>query len=215
VKNLQVVTIETEEEIALRNTSLLLENLTEIQKLESINWKDFPYKPAVSFRIGHAGKLILIKFYVTEKSIRAAETEVNGKVYQDSCVEFFLSLDGIHYYNFEFNCIGTPHVGWGTGCNDRQHLPVDVVKNIQIKSSLGNLPFDTKTGSITWDLVAVIPVECFIHDQDLDLTGMTCSANFYKCGDLLPEPHFLTWNPVGTPQPDYHRPEFFGKIHFE
>jgi hypothetical protein len=215
VKNLQVVTIETEEKIALRNTSLLLENLTEIQKLESINWKEFPYKPGVSFRIGHAGKLILIKFYVTEKAVRALETEINGNVYQDSCVEFFISIDGIHYYNFEFNCIGTPHAGWGTGRHNRQHLPVEAVRNIQIKSSLGNQPFDTKAGSFTWDLVAVIPVECFIHDQDLDLTGMTCTANFYKCGDLLPEPHFVTWNPVVTPQPDYHHPEFFGKIHFE
>ena len=215
MKNLQVVTIETEEEIVLKNTSLLLENLTELQKVEYINWKEYPYKPVVSFRIGHAGKLILIKFYVTEKEVRALETEINGNVYQDSCVEFFISFDGDHYYNFEFNCIGTPHVGWGSGRHNRQHLPVEVVKDIQIRSSLANVPFDTKTGSFTWDLVAVIPVECFIYDQDLELTGMTCTANFYKCGDLLPEPHFVTWNPVTTPQPDYHRPEFFGKLHFE
>jgi hypothetical protein len=31
----------------------------------------------------------------------------------------------------------------------------------------------------------------------------------------LPTPHFVTWNPVGTTQPDYHRPEYFGKIEFE
>ena len=121
----------------------------------------------------------------------------------------------MHYYNFEFSCIGVPHVGYGNGRHERQHLPVEVVKKIQVRSSLGNQPFDAKTGSFTWDLVAVIPVECFIHDQDMDLTGMTCNANFYKCGDLLPEPHFVNWNPVATPQPDYHRPEFFGKIHFE
>lgn len=215
MKNLHVITIETEEKIVLKNTSLLLENLTELQKVEFINWKEYPYKPAVSFRIGHAGKLILIKFYVAEKAVRALETKINGNVYQDSCVEFFISFDGIHYYNFEFNCIGTPHVGWGNGRHGRQLLPAEIIGNIQIRSSLGNTPFEPVTGNFVWDLVAVIPVECFIHDPDLDLTGMTCTANFYKCGDLLPEPHFVTWNPVGTPQPDYHRPEFFGKLHFE
>ncbi|HPH75320.1 MAG TPA: carbohydrate-binding family 9-like protein, partial [Bacteroidales bacterium] len=26
--------------------------------------------------------------------------------------------------------------------------------------------------------------------------------------------HFVTWNPVGTEKPDYHRPEFFGILKF-
>ena len=27
-------------------------------------------------------------------------------------------------------------------------------------------------------------------------------------------PHYLSWMPIDTPKPDFHRPEFFGKINF-
>ncbi len=215
MKNLQVSKIEASDKITLKNASLLLDNLTEANKIDCVNWKEYLYKPRVEFRIGHAGDLILLKYSVTEKSVRAMETEINGDVYQDSCVEFFVSIDGQHYYNFEFNCIGIPHVAWGSGRNGRQLLPVDRVKEIQTRSSLGTEPFQVKNGSFSWELCVLIPASCFIHDPGLIFDGLSGNANFYKCGDALPEPHFLTWNPVGTPQPDYHRPEYFGKIDFE
>jgi len=31
---------------------------------------------------------------------------------------------------------------------------------------------------------------------------------------MLSNPHYVTWNPVGTEQPDYHRPEYFGELKF-
>jgi hypothetical protein len=40
----------------------------------------------------------------------------------------------------------------------------------------------------------------------------TIRANFYKCGDLTAHPHFLSWNPIDLPKPDFHRPEFFGTL---
>ena len=40
-------------------------------------------------------------------------------------------------------------------------------------------------------------------------------ANFYKCGDELQTPHFLSWNPIQIEQPDFHRPDFFGTLEFE
>ena len=39
-------------------------------------------------------------------------------------------------------------------------------------------------------------------------------ANFYKCGDLTVNKHYLAWQPVGTERPDYHRPEYFGPMVF-
>jgi len=47
------------------------------------------------------------------------------------------------------------------------------------------------------------------------LGGKTVRANFYKCGDELQTPHFLSWNPVRTERPDFHRPDFFGVLEFE
>ena len=40
-------------------------------------------------------------------------------------------------------------------------------------------------------------------------------VNFYKCGDLLPEPHFICWNKVETTDPDFHQPDFFAPVVFD
>ena len=44
--------------------------------------------------------------------------------------------------------------------------------------------------------------------------GKVMRANFYKCGDLTVHPHFLSWNPVTSEQPDFHRPCDFGELYF-
>ena len=35
------------------------------------------------------------------------------------------------------------------------------------------------------------------------LDGMSIRANFYKCGDELQKPHFLSWNPIKIEKPDF------------
>lgn len=39
-------------------------------------------------------------------------------------------------------------------------------------------------------------------------------GNFYKCGDLTQQEHYLAWNRVACAEPDFHRPEFFGELVF-
>ena len=39
-------------------------------------------------------------------------------------------------------------------------------------------------------------------------------GNFYKCASGSSQPHYLSWNPINTEKPDFHRPDFFGKIIF-
>ena len=39
-------------------------------------------------------------------------------------------------------------------------------------------------------------------------------GNFYKCDESV-HPHFGVWNPVATPQPDFHRPECFGILRLQ
>lgn len=193
----------------------MLESQTEKTNIVRINWPEFSYKPEVAFRIGHTENEIWLKFYVTEKCIRAVETRTNGDVYKDSCVEFFISFDHRNYYNFEFNCIGTRHLAYGPGRGNRARINPEIVEKIDVKSTLGDEPFDNKTGSFTWEMLLRIPVEVFIFDTINNLKGLQATGNFYKCGDMTAEPHFVTWNPVKTEKPDYHRPEFFGNLQFE
>lgn len=193
----------------------MLESQTEKTNIVTINWPEFSYKPEVAFRIGHTENEIWLKFYVTEKCIRAVETLTNGDVYKDSCVEFFISFDHRNYYNFEFNCIGTRHLAYGPGRGNRARVNPEIVEKIDVKSTLGNEPFDNKTGNFTWEMLLRIPVEVFIFDTINNLKGLHATGNFYKCGDMTAEPHFVTWNPLKTEKPDYHRPEFFGNLQFE
>ena len=42
--------------------------------------------------------------------------------------------------------------------------------------------------------------------------GDVIRGNFYKCGDKTDVPHYGSYSPVGTPKPDFHRPEFFTEM---
>ena len=185
------------------------------QHINTVNWTAFSYEPKTNFIIGHTSNSILLKFEVREKYLRAQKTRVNGDVYKDSCVEFFISFDKTNYYNFEFNCIGTIHLAYGPDREIRKFVPPELVRKIKVKSSLGYQPFKEKTGDFSWELVARIPLTCFLFSDLQSLDKRTATANFYKCGDETTLPHYLTWNPVETVAPDFHQPDFFGKIRFE
>lgn len=214
-KSLHIRRIMPAEPYDMKILAYSLENQSDPHAISNINWPSFPYCPDVSFRIGYWADMIILKFDVREQSVRAVETRINGEVYKDSCVEFFVSLDGKNYYNFEFNCIGTIHVAHGEGRHNRKLLPEDVINKITVESSLGNSPFETRIGDIFWSLTCMIPSTSFLHDPGFKPKGKTVKANFYKCGDELPVPHFVTWAPIGTSQPDYHRPEYFGEVIIE
>jgi hypothetical protein len=42
--------------------------------------------------------------------------------------------------------------------------------------------------------------------------GATLCANFYKCGDELSVPHYISWAPIEAEKPNFHRPDCFGKM---
>lgn len=208
--------IDYKEHISIDIAEKLLEDNTELQTIDTLNWSEYLYKPEVNFRIAYSQDQIWLKYYVIGENIMAKETNVNGNVYKDSCVEFFISPGGNDvYYNFEFNCIGTPHVGYGEVRTNRILIDPEILKLISIRSSLGNQPFEEKTGVHQWEMMIIIPTNCFAFDKDLILKGLKAKANFYKCGDDTSTPHYITWNPVGTEVPDYHQPKYFGEISFE
>lgn len=195
---------------------LLDEEKIGFQPVNQVNWTEYPYCPKVEFRVAHTESGILLHFKVTEASVRARYGEDNGAVWTDSCVEFFSipAGDGI-YYNIECNCIGTVLIGAGAQRNNREHAPADVTAQVQRWSSLGRIPFEERVGETTWEVALVIPYTAFFKHQLTSLNGKTIKANFYKCGDELQTPHFLSWNPIEIEKPDFHRPDFFGTLEME
>lgn len=183
--------------------------------IDVVNWSDFPYSPDVKFRVLHTGDAILLNFVVSEASVRAVASADLGRVWEDSCCEFFVNFEGEEeYYNFECNCACKLLVNYGKK-GDRHHAPQNVLENVKRWSSLGNDPFEERIGDCSWELSLIIPASSLFKHDVKDLSGMTLRGNFYKCGDLLQTPHFLSWSPIDLSQPCFHCPEFFGKLIFE
>ena len=195
---------------SLTEISTMLDNFGR-HGLNNAPWISYPYKPKVEFSIAHAADSIYLKYYVNEKSIRAAAGSVNGNVWEDACVEFFISFDASGYYNLEFNCIGTTLAGFGTDRNNRELLPAALISNIRYQSLIRNEADNTTH----WELTLAIPLQMFAYHHISSLDGIECKVNFYKCGDKLPDPHFISWNIIESDQPDFHLQQFFGTLVFE
>jgi hypothetical protein len=199
----------------MAEVSARLDELGEGHAIETVNWSTFPYKPVVRFNIAWGDREIYIKYYVRETNVKAEKTLTNEMVCEDSCVEFFVapSDEGV-YYNLEFNPIGTVLMGSGHGRQDSARADARILNGIRRISTMGTEPFAEISGDIRWSLTLAIPLETFFQHKIGDLRGKSFRANFYKCGDKLSNPHYVTWNPVSTEKPDYHRPEFFGILKF-
>lgn len=198
---------------SLDELSLLLD-CHERNLIGMVPWPVYGYIPDASFSIAYGSDCIFIKYYVIEKAIRAIYRRTNEPVYKDSCVEFFISFgDEEAYYNFEFNCAGTCLLGFGKNKRERKLLPEPLIRKIKnqvlLKTVKGAGP-----SNISWELTLMIPLDVFYHHPLISLNGQHCKVNFYKCGDELPEPHFLSWNDIKVEEPDFHLPEFFGEMQF-
>lgn len=183
--------------------------------ISSLNWPEaFPYRPLATFAAAHDGHALWIDFLVRCNYLRAENYTDQSPVSEDSCVEVFLQpADGGEYWNFEFNCIGTANASHRLTRPEPTRLSPDELARIERFPSCGKRPFCELEGLFTWNLLVKIPLELMGVDASrgpIDMRG-----NFYKCASRCTLPHFMSWNPIATERPDFHRPEFFGTITLE
>lgn len=184
-------------------------NGLESHSVGCVNWQEFPYRPSVNFRFAHSDKAIAVLFEVSEDHVKAVAMEDNGPVWEDSCVEFFvMGPDGKHYTNFEMNCIGTLLAARRTSRHDPVHFTPEQFAPVRRITSLPHEPVDSKATGESWWAIEVIPFEAFGYTEK----PASLRANLYKCGDKCDQPHFLSWSPIGLPNPDFHCPQWFGVI---
>ncbi len=196
---------------SIQEVSRAINEAGALATINVVNWTDYPHKPHVSFAMAYDEAALYLKFYVQEEHIRAVETQPNSNVWEDSCCEFFCAFDNKGYYNLETNCIGTQLLGWGPK-GDRKHAADSVIHSITKHSTLGSEPLKAQSGNFDYQITMMIPATAFFAHQMSFKEGTRFRANFYKCGDKTPVPHFLSWNPIDIPKPDFHRPDFFGEI---
>jgi len=194
----------------IEKITLLLDRLPK-QNIACAPWKEFASGAMVSFTIAHGNDAVFLKFFVEEGVLRSTYINPNDPVYKDSCVEFFIGFNQeADYYNFEFNCAGTCLAGFGKG-RERFLLPQRDIQRIRHYTRIRN---NSAENLVHWELTLVIPVTTFIHHDFTTLAGLKSRTNFFKCGDDLPEPHFLSWSNIKSAVPDFHLSEFFGTLSF-
>lgn len=192
---------------------VLSAHLDEVERhsIAHLPWGASGSTPKTSFAIAHDNENIFLKFYVQEQHLKAVYTGYNDPVYEDSCVEFFIAFeDDSRHYNLEFNCIGTSMMQYGEGRDNRAFIPVDVLKSIRSQAIIKNNPGE----DAYWELTLSIPASVFIYHPGLSLCSIQPRVNFYKCGDGLPQPHFMCWSRVEAPEPDFHQSAFFKAVSF-
>jgi hypothetical protein len=198
----------------LSEAALLMETGACRESIDVLNWKEnFPYKPIVIFDIARGEKELYIHYFVRGLSLKAVADEDGEYVHPDSCVEFFMRRDGeMNYINFEFNAIGTCLAARHKTRNDSELLTQDEFKRIRRYTTVQCEAFAEKKGIHEWELTVAIPFE--IMGLDPSNLPSKIYGNFYKCADATANPHYVTWNPIDLPRPNYHCPEFFGEILF-
>ena len=208
MRTLRVPFIADFEEVDL-DTALELEGAR--FQVDQVNWPaEFPYAPLCAGRIARTEESLVVDFRVSGLDLRARNTEDNGTQWEDSCVEFFVeNPDGSEYYNFEVNPLGKVLAAKGAGRDNRVKRPAEEMAQI-LRTAKYEGAQDFQGGIWDWRVTLVIPFE--LLGADPDNLPAKLRANFYKCGDKTAHPHFLSWSPIGTASPDFHRPEFFGEL---
>ena len=177
--------------------------------------------PLTEMKMRYDQENLYVIFKVSDKYVKAIAKETNGRVWEDSCVEFFFSPGSdtdIGFFNLETNCIGTFLMQYHNYIsNDDGFVAKPDFGKIEIKSSLKQNVDEELTGPLTWHLEYKLPLEILRNYLPFEqpAPGVKWRANFYKCADKTSHPHWLTWAPVDFPQPKFHLPEFFGWLEFK
>lgn len=183
-------------------------------QVNNVNWPEaFPEKPEVCVEISNTHDELFLYWHVKGDQLRAVTTEDQGPVWEDSCVEFFCQVPGeAHYMNFECNCIGAMVASRRLGRAEQvQPLSAEQMKRIERKCSFPREAFEEKDGLFEWNVELRIPLD-LIFQETKPVFPQKLRANFYKCADKTKKPHFVSWQPINLPKPDFHCPQFFGEI---
>lgn len=182
--------------------------------IDQVNWPEgWPEKPEVTVEVSNDHEWLTLRWHVQGAQLRAVTTEDQGPVWEDSCVEFFCQVPGEeYYYNFECNCIGAMVGSRRKGRAEDVHpLSPEEMARIERKCDFPREAFEEKDGMFEWTVEERIPLDLIFRDK-APVFPQTLRANFYKCADKTKRPHFMSWQPIDLPKPDFHCPQFFGEI---
>ena len=179
MKTIEIPFVPSLETLDFQALDLTLEEQGVKAAIDSVNWPDaFPYMPDCNVTLAHDGHNIAMLFHVRGLDLRAMETEDNGRMWEDSCVEFFVQdPSGEKYYNFELTCAGRLLASEGATRHERPRRGAEVLSRVRRYSTVEGAPFQKDGGIYSWTAGMLIPMDLFGADGVKKLRG-----NFYKCG---------------------------------
>ena len=183
--------------------------------VDEVPWKEmYPYRPLVVVSLAHDDRYIYASFIIRSRTIKGLYLNDQEAVCDDSCVEIFLKpqAEG-EYWNIEFNCLGTLNSSRRLSRTISTHLTPEDSATILRFPSMPRESFDERPTNSTWELLVMIPLELIgLGNTEFP---KAIRGNIYACASGMKDPYYLSYFPVATPKPDYHRPETFGSIVLE
>lgn len=213
MKKLEIPFIPGLESLSFEEMDVCMEAEAAKDFICEVNWQEYPYKPSAAFRVARSEKHLVIMYDVKGLDLRAASLQDNGPVWEDSCCEFFVShpSDGT-YYNFELNCIGTLLAAKRRSRTDADMFSAEQLARIIRHSSLERKAYEENGKVYSWSTALCIPFD--LIDIDAENLPACIKVNFYKCADMTAHPHYLSWNRIDIPSPNFHRTDYFGELVF-
>lgn len=185
--------------------------------VDNQSWPEFEVpkeKVQVKSYLGYESDVLFVLFTVTEDEIRAVNTIQQSPVHQDSCVEVYLGTQE-KYFNLEINPYGTFYVTIGAERENRLPLSQEFHESLVIWTDYPKDLTPENNSKGEWEVITKIPISASGIEMDgNDLKNQSFIINLYKCGDKLKHPHFLSWSPIGTKEPDFMQSSYFGEATF-
>ena len=184
---------------------------------------DMPnFKPEVQAKMVYDKDNLYVIFRVKDKYVKCITDQINGPVWKDSAVEFFFAPDvekPLQFFNLETNCGGTALLGYvnPTDRSQNKRLTEEEIRQIEIVSSMPKITDPEITEEIIWTIEYRIPIAILQKYSAVTLPakGVEWRANFYKIAEITSNPHYITWSKIDKPIPNFHSPEYFGRIIFK
>jgi hypothetical protein len=179
------------------------------------------FKPEAQAKMMYDDQYIYVIFHVKDRYVRCLTKEINGPVWEDGAVEFFFAPDEkqpLLYFNLETNCGGTPLMHYNlVPRKESKELTKEDILKIEMAHTLPQIIDPEMKDPVTWTLEYRIPLAMLEKYSKITHPGkgVEWRANFYKIAENSSNPHYITWSLVENDKPDFHKPEFFGKLIFE
>lgn len=176
--------------------------------LENKQWGTDAYDKPVYAQIAYDEEGFTVRFTIGESNPLRDKKNHFESVCQDSCVEFFVNFlpeQSDYYMNFEVNAAGAMNVSYRLDRYKSTYLLKEEVESFDITPVIAEDHW-TVTYKVGYDFIRKYYPGFDINSAEY------VKCNMYKCGDLTEMRHYVTYFEIGCEKPDYHRPEYFGRV---